>query len=401
MKKRNTPSCALSQQSVADFRRVRGPYVEYLSKRGLARTTIRNHLRMLSHAIRGLNQRGRSLSALVREDVDSLTRRLWPRYRRSAAPRAALNSWLKYLGCFHASPPPSPAQSWLDSYSGFIEHDRGLSPYTRRGYLRVARSYLAWQFGHGAVCWRRIGPEDIWRYAARLCRGRKPIGARDDLSALRQFLRFAHLRGSCASAITEAVPTIAIFGQQTRARILSEKQRRELLASFNRQTAQGKRDYAMALCMLDLGLRAVEVIRLRLADIDWKRQAVSVPPAKASRGRQLPLPPRVAEGIRLYLPVRPVTNHDRLFVGQTIFIGAPLTPAAVAGAVHRAYCRCGFDHRHGTHRLRHTFATRLYAHGARMKEIADLLGHRRVVTTQRYTQVDQQGLRSVVQQWPA
>ena len=143
MKKRNTPSCALSQQSAADLRRVRGPYVEYLSKRGLARTTIRNHLRMLSHAIRGLNQRGHGLSALVREDVDSLTRRLWPRYRRSTAPRATLNSWLKYLGRFHALPPPSPAQSWLDSYSSFIEHDRGLAPDTRRGYLRVARSYLA------------------------------------------------------------------------------------------------------------------------------------------------------------------------------------------------------------------------------------------------------------------
>lgn len=154
----------------------------------------------------------------------------------------------------------------------------------------------------------------------------------------------------------------------------------------------------MALCLVDLGLRAVEVSRLRLDAVDWGCKLMIVPGVKASPGRQLPLPPHIARALRDYLRHRPRTDAAQLFVGQTLLRGRPLTSWAIAAAMGRAYRRCGFVGWHGTHRLRHSFATRLYARGATTKEIADLFGHRLVATTDHYTQADD--LRPLAQPWP-
>ena len=79
----------------------------------------------------------------------------------------------------------------------------------------------------------------------------------------------------------------------------------------------------------------------------------------------------------------------------------PVTTTVVRLALHRAYQRCGFPRDWcGTHRLRRTFATRLYARGINLKQIADLLGHRHLTTTTRYAQTDLTGLRAVAQPWP-
>jgi len=88
----------------------------------------------------------------------------------------------------------------------------------------------------------------------------------------------------------------------------------------------------------------------------------------------------------------------QMFVGQTLLRGRPLTSWAIASVMNRAYRRCGFAGWYGTHRLRHSFATRLYTHGATTKEIADLLGHRLVATTDHYTQAND--LRPLAQPWP-
>jgi site-specific recombinase XerD len=75
--------------------------------------------------------------------------------------------------------------------------------------------------------------------------------------------------------------------------------------------------------------------------------------------------------------------------------------SVVQTAMHRAYQRCGFPQGWcGSHRLRRTFATRLYVRGVDLKQIADLLGHRHIVTTTRYAQTDVTGLRALAQPWP-
>jgi site-specific recombinase XerD len=212
-----------------------------------------------------------------------------------------------------------------------------------------------------------------------------------------------HLRGRCPVTLANAVSFRVSHGFEERSpTVLTDEQRRLFLESFDRSRTEGARDYAMALCMVDLGLRVGEVVLLKLSDADWEQGCLTVPGIKAHVERTLPLVPRVREALRDYVDrFRPATTSDRLFVRHPRFRGAPLDVNAASHAIRCAYRRCGFPESWtGAHRLRHTFATRLYSSGAPVKEIADLLGHRSINSTQRYTQVDFEGLRQVAQPWP-
>src|SRR5208283_1119791 len=110
----------------------------------------------------------------------------------------------------------------------------------------------------------------------RRVRGVKPIYAKARLGRLRRFLTFVHMRGACSAQLMAAVPKIATRPEARRPEILSSTQCRELLRSFSRTTPEGRRDYAMTLCLLELGLRGAEVISLRMQDVDWRERRLSV-----------------------------------------------------------------------------------------------------------------------------
>lgn len=343
----------------------------------------------------------RGLRSLRREDVPSVTRRLFgctTCARRMA--RGTLHTWLKVVGRFGRRDPSAPWQTWLDDYAGFMEADRGLASISRYQYLRVAQRYLRWQFRAKAAAWQRVRCADIWRYAAKLRRdGYSPRSLNLELCVLRQFLRFVHLRGGCPLLLANVVPTFSERGRAPRCDVATDEERRRLLASFDRSTATGRRDHAMAACMAELGLRCVEVARLRLGSIDWAHTSIAVPAAKGGRGRVLPLPAQVAATLRDYMQIRPPTDHDFLFVGIGTLAGRAVNTTTVSHAVRRACKRCDLKQA-GTHRLRHAFATRLMRRGANLKEIADLLGHRLLKTTNVYTHAAADDLRPLVRPWP-
>lgn len=293
-------------------------------------------------------------------------------------------------------------QRWWEDYSRFIVTHRGLGPESQRAARFFVRDFLSWRFHSGEAHWSRVDVEDIWSYAERCARRLKPRSTNLGLSVVRRFLRFVQMRGACSSDLVQAVPHVATFGQSVPPEVLTNRQRRTLLASFTQKSSNACRDYTMALCMVDLGLRSIEVVRLRLSDIDWPQKILSVPATKTGRGRQLPLPLHLAKALRAYIPTRPTTNCDRLFVGHHFGRGRPVSTGAVRAAMRAAYRRCGFPRDWcGTHRLRHTFATRLFARGGDLKHIADLLGHSSISTTNFYAQVDLKGLRALAQSWPA
>jgi len=343
----------------------------------------------------------RGIGTLRWDDAPIVARRLFghaPCAQRMA--RGTLRTWLRFRGRFARRGASAPGQTWLNDYAGFMEADRGLSPISRYQYLRVARRYLRWQFRAKPAAWLRVQCADIWRYAAKLRRdGYCPRSLNTELCILRQFLRFVHLRGGCPPLLADVVPTFSERGHAPRCDVANGEERRRLLSSFDRRTPVGRRDRAIAVCMAELGLRCVEVTRLRLSAIDWKHASIVVPAAKGGRGRVLPLPPHVASVLRDYVQVRPVTDHDFLFVGIRTLAGRAVTTAVVSSAVRRACKRCGLK-RAGTHRLRHAFATRLMRRGANLKEIADLLGHRLLKTTNIYTHAAPDDLRPLVRPWP-
>ena len=160
-----------------------------------------------------------------------------------------------------------------------------------------------------------------------------------------------------------------------------------LLKTFDRSSATGKRDYAITRCFIDLGLRTIEVARLRLDDFDWRQRVVRIS-GKGHRGEVLPLPHATGHAIADYLRYgRPKTGSRALFMRHSPPINTPASVCVVHAAVRYAARRCGLEPCfHGPHVLRHTLAQRLVQRGVLLKQIADLLRHRSLDSTTIYNE---------------
>ena len=174
-----------------------------------------------------------------------------------------------------------------------------------------------------------------------------------------------------------------------------------MLKDCDRQTAIGRRDYAILLLLARLGLRAGEVVALNLEDIDWDNGHITVR-AKGGRWAQLPLPAEVGEGIAVYLRQdRPRGSCRRVFLRHRApFVGLA-NSIAISSLVMRALKSAGVDsERKGAHLFRHGLATEMLRQGASLDEIGDLLRHQSPNTTAIYAKVDLVALRPLALPWP-
>jgi integrase len=171
-----------------------------------------------------------------------------------------------------------------------------------------------------------------------------------------------------------------------------------LLASCDRRTTFGRRDYAVLTVLARLGLRAGEVAALELADIDWRAGELVVR-GKGRREERLPLPADVGEAVAGWLRRgRPRCECATVFTR----VRAPhrrLTTSAVSHIVRAACARAGLPAVHA-HRLRHTAATEMLRAGASLTEVGQVLRHASVLTTAIYAKVDHGRLRSLALPWP-
>ena len=184
--------------------------------------------------------------------------------------------------------------------------------------------------------------------------------------------------------------------------VMTKEQLERFLASFDRSTPIGCRDYAMVLYMTELGLRVSEVTEISLDDIGWRNGVIKIRVPKPRNKRLLPLPRRVGQATVRYLKRgRPESRFRQVFLRHRPPHGRPVSTELIRGVVRRAYERSGCPESWtGTHVLRRTAATRLHCEGASLKEIADLLGHQSIDTSAIYTRVNIRQLASVAMPWP-
>ena len=162
-------------------------------------------------------------------------------------------------------------------------------------------------------------------------------------TALRSFLRYARYRGDVTLDLAAAVPVVANWSMPSIPRAISADQTRQLLASIDRRTAVGRRDYAILLLLARLGLRSGEVAFLELDDIDWRAGQLSVR-GKGGQRNELPLPADVGKAIAAYLQHgRPHSASRRVFLR----VEAPITgfrgPTGVSSVVRHSLQRAGID----------------------------------------------------------
>jgi site-specific recombinase XerD len=375
---------------------------------GYPAATARLYQLSLERVAMWLSRRGRGICSMVAEDVPVILRqfflRRW-RCRTKSRHRAALHAWLQFRGLRRERPDEfrcAQWRPWFDEYDRFLTSNRGLSVNTRIYRRRYARLFLAASFGRGPAHWDRLTSRDVWRFSECFVAKVKPSSANIMLGSLKSLLRYAHLRGVCGPELVEAVPKVANYGWEQPPCTLTEQDRRRLIDLPPEDRPADMRDRAMLLCMLEAGLRASDVAQLVLQDFDPKKRALNVFSSKTGDRRWIPVPSPVADAIAKYIQTARATGiSDRLFLRIHPPLSQPIAPSVVRCAVRRAYSRCGFPSEWtGTHRLRHTFATRLYARGATLPEISGLLGHRCPESSVRYTHTDLTSLRSLAQPWP-
>lgn len=295
---------------------------------------------------------------------------------------------------------PSSLERWGVRYDHHLNQVGGLSEATRRIYWLFIGQFLQWRFGRRPLRMQALRVED----AIDFIRSRGVALACNSLhvlaTALRSFLRFLHFTGHARERLANAVVCPAPWPRAAIPEVFSEAELRRFLKGFDRTQAIGKRDFAMALCLCRLGMRAGEVAALKLEDVDWIAQTLRLQQTKTRRDRLLPLPPDVAAALRDYLKTgRPPTDSWVLFVRHEKPYVAGRRSELVCAAMRSACARAGLSAR-GVHILRHTLATRLCRRGVPLKTIADLLGHRSLNTTARYARVQFQQLRQAALAWP-
>jgi integrase/recombinase XerD len=388
-------------------------YVQYLRDLGYAPGSIRSYLVTVAHFAHWLSLNGFDLvdvdEARVYKFIDRhvpacrCAVRL-PRLRHYVRP--ALLHLLVVLRAGRLISPRIPTDPPgivhdLCAFERHLAEVRGLAPVTCYARVVRVRAFLLDRFGSRKIQLSTLRRSDVIGFMARYTADWKPSSKQGMASALRSYFRFKAIAGESTTIVTAAIPRIAQWRLAPLPKSLSPSEIVRLLRAFDRTCATGKRDYAIARCFADLGLRTVEIARLELDDVDWQAGTLRIR-GKWRRIDTLPLPTATGQALVAYLrDGRPKSGSRSLFLRHRPPVGMPATPCIVRNAVRFAARRCGLEARvGGPHVLRHSVATQLVRGGATLKEVADVLRHRSVDTTTIYAKVDIPTLSRVAMPWP-
>lgn len=382
-------------------------FAEFLGDEGYSPRTAEDKCSLVAHLGRWLDRRemtDKPLDEAVLDQFHASLRRSGYVRRGDVATGRQLLRYLRHLG-YLPTPLPrndrSPVDELTEDFGRFLSSERGLSPATLINYLPIIRSFLTGRSGRNTVRLDELHALDIQRFVQRYTQATSRRSAQLAVTALRSFLRYLRQRGEIASDLAGAVPSVACWSLSGLPKFLPATQVEQLLASCDRVTPVGNRDYAVLLLLARLGLRAGEVVTLTLDDLDWENGDILIR-GKGKRLARLPLPPDVGAALVNYLRgVRPACSTRRVFIRMRAPLRGLTGPAAIDCIVCRALKRTGLTPKFkGAHLLRHSLATNLLRNGASLTEIGQLLRHRQPNTTQIYAKVDIESLRGIAMTWP-
>jgi integrase/recombinase XerD len=299
------------------------------------------------------------------------------------------------------APPQSPVEQEAHAFETYLRDERMLAEATITYYVTFTREFLADRFGRGRVTLARLRAGDVVRFVQRRVSRLHVKRAKQLTTALRAFLHYGRYRGDITQDLVAAVPAVANWSMPAIPRAIPAESVRQLLASINRQTGRGRRDYAILLLLARLGLRASEVAFLELDDLNWEGGQVSVRGKRGVRAA-LPVPADVGAAIATYLRHgRPRSSCRRVFLRARAPIRGFAGASAIAGVVRDALERAGVSApTKGAHQFRHGLATQMLRRGASLTEIGEVLRHRSPETTTIYAKVDLDALRTLALPWP-
>ncbi len=382
-------------------------YINYLESR---QPTISTYVRCVAHFSYWAKKKKIKLSHTDKRDISQFLYNHLPDCKCPMPCRRTLfdtRATLNYLfvvlsleGKVSIGLTSTPLDVELKYFDHYLDEVCGLATTTRISRVQRIRNFLFHFFHHRPIDIGHLSPRNILKYIIKCSEKLKPATIERFCSSLRSYLRYRAHKGDSTEALTAAVPTAAHWRLASIPKSLNADEIKRILKSFDRSKAAGKRDYAIARCLIDLGLRASEVAFIQIDDLNWRKCTLQIRSSKGKRRDLLLLPASTCEAIVDYLRFGSPENLSRaLFVRHRAPLDKPIGLDIVRCSMRMAYRRCGLNPTMGTHILRHSAACRMINSGASLKEIADVLRHRSIDTTQIYTKVDITRLSQVATPW--
>jgi len=304
-------------------------------------------------------------------------------------------------------PPREPAdvneafrRRLCDEYAKWLSTSRSLAPSTIDLRLGHAQDLLRWlEERSNQDRLADLTTPDIDGYIKSRAPGLRRTTCASLATCLRSFLRFLHAHEWIRMDLAHAVPGPPRYAFEDIPSVLQPEDVAAVLETARKdQTPVGLRDYAILMLLTSYGLRAGEVTRLCLEDIDWRHDRLRVRHSKTGGEVVLPLLAPAGEAIlRFIQKARPASKAREIFIRMR----APYRPFRRGGSLHglvtRRLQQAGVKPRgkHGPHVFRHTLAVSLLRAGVPMKPIGDVLGHRSVDSTAVYLKLATEDLRAV------
>jgi integrase/recombinase XerD len=384
-------------------------FIQELVQSGYAEITARRHIRAAEHLLYWAKRKGISSATFDEHTLDEFAGHLGRcrcksygrTHRRDLQNGTRL--FLRSLRRADLLSMPSTQETIEDPqvlvlFRGWMRRHRGTCDATLYSYCLHLRALL-----------RTLG-DDTSKFEARSLRqfvqetsqrGGWATGKKCT-TAMRAFLRYLIAEGRCATGLDACIPALAHWRLSSLPRYVQPEEVERVIALCSTTSSAGIRDRAILLLLARVGLRAGDILQLRLSDLDWKEATIRVV-GKGRRQTLLPMTQEVGDAILTFINNgRHSTDNDTLFIRSR----APFGPFAshcaismiVAEAMRRAGVRC--PSRGAAHVLRHSIASSMLRQGASLQEIAGVLRHRSIATTEIYAKVDVVALREIARPWP-
>jgi integrase len=287
--------------------------------------------------------------------------------------------------------PPKPLKSseFLQRSDGFKASmaDAGLKFNTISGYHRLVYYFLSYLEDKGYSSLSQLRQGDIVTFIVLVCQEHytaTSLGAH--LSGLRHFLRGCADTAGFEAELPDRLPQkrdiIAVYSDEEHDKV----------AMFLSGSETSLRNRAIAMIAFETGLRAVDICRIKLGDIDWEHDILHLEQAKTGKAISIPLLPALGNALSDYLlNERPTSKSKHVFLSTL----APFKPladhAAVYSVLRKIVSQADVETAgriYGTRITRHSYASRMLRHGVPLPVISEALGHNSLDSTMRYLSTD-------------
>jgi integrase/recombinase XerD len=292
--------------------------------------------------------------------------------------------------------------SWETSIKGFksyLQIERSLSDNSVQAYIRDVKKFANYAIPI-ELSELKVTRVDISNFLAQI--NQKNISSRSQariISGIKAFYKYLIMEDYLKINPTELIesPKIGLKLPDTLSLIEIDK----LIAAVDLSNKQGERNRAILETLYSCGLRVSELVNLQLSNIHFKEGYLKVT-GKGDKERLAPIGGRAIKYLTIY--INEVRNHQKIKKGNEDFVflnnrGAKLTRVMIFIIIQKLTEKIGLKKKISPHTFRHSFATHLIEGGADLRAVQEMLGHESITTTEIYTHLDNEYLRSNIIQF--